>query len=1246
MANSKGDITLSVGLDGSDAESAAGSLTARIEKIFNRASGKKLSIGTQSLLQQLDALNTKMQGLRDKMRDIETTEVKNPVIEELEEQINDAYSSAESLGRAIQNIYEQYGKPTAEYTGLQKIVSDYEFAKQELDKAILRDKRSGTTKSARAVTKWTQEVNNLEDAANKARERMQELEDSGKHVTLPSGYSEQVSNLNEEMEETLNTAEQLESELQALRDAGEPETVSQAEADSEQYDRLGESVNGVTNKITLYLAKLRETEDGANLDAEETGWVSLGTAIARVLQFIVKVPLDVGKAVGSAGLGLLKNVLIGIAEKAKAAAKSLAQMVSQKIKQGASKLASSLFGLRKNIDNANGGFKHGLRTIIKYAFGVRSLFFLIRRLRTLLLTGLQGMGQAWSPLGNAITSLKTALNGLKGAFISAVAPVAMYVIPILTSLINIITGVINKVGMLIAALTGQSKYIKANVVPATDEACNSASNAADATDKYKKTLAGFDDVEIISDPTKNNGAGGGGNGAGAGDNSWTVEELPIDGTIKDLAQKIRDLIANQDWEGLGTFLGEQINSIFIKAKNLLESTKLQEKISSIINAVTTTVNALANSINWELIGETFGAGINLIIHAANQLLTGIDWKAIGEDVARAFNGLFDKVDWAGIGEFFSNKLNVIVDAVSGFVTKFNWKENASKFTQGLNSFVNNIHWSEAATAISKGFKGVLSALTTVIQEFDWKGLGNKIAKFIGEIDWSGIIEETIKTLSSLQAGLQEFLIGLIEPAWNGLIDWWKGVAFEDGKFAIEGLLDGIVDALKNIGKWIKEHIFDPFIEGFKGVFEISSPSKVMKKMGKYIIDGLLEGISDTWTSITKFFTSAIKKLGKFFSNPIGSIKVAIDSSVTMAQNVWNGFKNSTVVKTLKEVGSSTISKALGIWDSIKNSAATKTLREIGGSTISRVKSVWDGLKNSSVVKTLRETGSATINRVKTAIWDKISSGVVMKTLRSTIDRTFTNAKNTYDSMVSKTINVVARATRFQNNLGYTPTISVKAQVTRVSGFSSFGSSVLGYYGRAAGGAFFNGIWHNIPQYASGTLNARGSMFVAGESGPEVVGHIGGRTEVLNQSQLAATMYASVHSAVAQVATAILQNVSSVLIACANGIVTAINSFEYALPNMIPTTISVPEIATGYVVPSMAQIAAVQRNSELLAGAVESLNAENTNRLTNDDLERIIERVLKRCLNIQFYLGDEQIARHANAGNEKLSLRYNNASIKR
>ena len=102
---------------------------------------------------------------------------------------------------------------------------------------------------------------------------------------------------------------------------------------------------------------------------------------------------------------------------------------------------------------------------------------------------------------------------------------------------------------------------------------------------------------------------------------------------------------------------------------------------------------------------------------------------------------------------------------------------------------------------------------------------------------------------------------------------------------------------------------------------------------------------------------------------------------------------------------------------------------------------------------------------------------------------------------------------------YTTNIPLKQKI--LSGYTVQIDGAVDAYGRpinipgltmsAKGGVFSNGRWNSIPQYASGTLNA-GSMFVAGEAGPELVGHVGSRTEVLNQSQLAATMAASMAQA--------------------------------------------------------------------------------------------------------------------------------------
>lgn len=71
------------------------------------------------------------------------------------------------------------------------------------------------------------------------------------------------------------------------------------------------------------------------------------------------------------------------------------------------------------------------------------------------------------------------------------------------------------------------------------------------------------------------------------------------------------------------------------------------------------------------------------------------------------------------------------------------------------------------------------------------------------------------------------------------------------------------------------------------------------------------------------------------------------------------------------------------------------------------------------------------------------------------------------------------------------------------------------FGKATGGVYSKGSWKNIAQYANGGVPSHGTMFVAGEAGAEIVGNVNGRTEVLNQSQIASAIYGAVVSAMTQ-----------------------------------------------------------------------------------------------------------------------------------
>lgn len=91
---------------------------------------------------------------------------------------------------------------------------------------------------------------------------------------------------------------------------------------------------------------------------------------------------------------------------------------------------------------------------------------------------------------------------------------------------------------------------------------------------------------------------------------------------------------------------------------------------------------------------------------------------------------------------------------------------------------------------------------------------------------------------------------------------------------------------------------------------------------------------------------------------------------------------------------------------------------------------------------------------------------------------------------------------------------------------------------AGGGVITDSIWKATPKYAGGTSNAHGSMFIAGEAGAELVGHINGRTEVMNRFQLASVMEHAIVVGMSRF-TQFWSELSKNVVLCANGVINAV-----------------------------------------------------------------------------------------------------------
>lgn len=155
-----------------------------------------------------------------------------------------------------------------------------------------------------------------------------------------------------------------------------------------------------------------------------------------------------------------------------------------------------------------------------------------------------------------------------------------------------------------------------------------------------------------------------------------------------------------------------------------------------------------------------------------------------------------------------------------------------------------------------------------------------------------------------------------------------------------------------------------------------------------------------------------------------------------------------------------------------------------------------------------------LSREFPSAWSNSSQSLVLPSVANLLS-SIVNFSTTFES--------IASFASWINSLENTPSINASANITSCTD-GMYARPVVNVQGRItstisavkSGGIFNGGTWSKIPQYAKGTARAHGSLFLAGEAGPEVVGHVGGRTEVLNRSQMAATMYAAVKSAMSSV----------------------------------------------------------------------------------------------------------------------------------
>lgn len=470
----------------------------------------------------------------------------------------------------------------------------------------------------------------------------------------------------------------------------------------------------------------------------------------------------------------MSSGLSDVADKAKDAASQLWSMTKSGIKSGFSGLKSSLSKIKDTLTSigtkASNTASTGFSKILKYGFGIRSLYVLFRRLRTAVkdsFTELQNSGAYYETTKANVEALKNSLTTLKYQFGAAFEPIFNTVAPALQTLINYLVAVMNTISAFIAKLTGKSTYSKA--VVATAEIADNTGSAAGSAAELNKQLQGFDELNNLDLDSGSSGGSGGGSSSDASSVQYVEES--VESALGDFANDLIDMIQDGNWEGVGSAISSKITD----ALNGINWTTIKEKASSFgtnlasffngfittdlfssigttlaesINTAATFLNSFGTTFNWDNLGESIGTGINSFFEDGDFELWGDTVHTWVGGILDAGISLLDTTDFELIGEklgdfFTALKVDDLVDKVETLCSKI-----ITAMGKVITGFKNNTDEKTKLVTAIGGLLGVLAITKSV-------PLTLTLAAVIGGIDLGGKLYEVLSGNKVEQSFLEE-----------------------------------------------------------------------------------------------------------------------------------------------------------------------------------------------------------------------------------------------------------------------------------------------------------------------------------------------------------------------------------------------------------------------------------------------------------------------------------------------------------
>lgn len=764
---------------------------------------------------------------------------------------------------------------------------------------------------------------------------------------------------------------------------------------------------------------------------------------------------------------------------------------------------------------------------------------------------------------NSMDTLATGVLYLKNSIGAVVSPLIDYLAPAVDALIDKFVALANAINQAVAALTGANLWRKAIRYPI--EYADVMSGAKKKADDLKRTVLGFDELNRLDDNKKKSGGGGQDDwdyskmfeempvsdrikdlinaenwssigslvaskiNQGLASVNWdtvkrntkkwavrfgslfnsvlTETSMPLVGksiaeffntlslginTFYDqfdfetfgsnFARGFESFIHNAQWEEWGKAITQKIKSLIDVAYGFkdVDLTGLGDGLTNLISGMFENINLskISQTVQSLLpkIGTEIGIALNGLFTETNKALNGgrgkgggVDFTALGTSFATGINNMLGGIDPKEAGTFLTNGLNAVIRVVGGAVGNLNWDLLNTTIGETITAMFENIDLKSAVgTAVSIAEK-LIGILNTALEAIPWENVGDAIAS----ADTSGIKDGLKKLFENVVDGLER--AGVLDEVVEGL------GAFIGLKLggAMLKLIPSILPAI-TAGMGAKGAVGATagagatsglFAELFPVAGAVTAGSILGQQFSHHLIAPILEGLGSADADLYKNWT--------FFGEG-GLFQASVDFAKFKAEDFGNylydfGATHGAVFDDLKN-GTSIFSDAFGLLHGVVTGDTEEMNTSVNGlkETFTLWKDSWE---------TEHPIISAGIEAIK-----KVGSDAV-----TTLEDKFGQLEGFLGgSFLSDWKRIWGEASKSLSDAFGDMNSSVSGFLT--GGVSALLSADVQFKGTSTGGK-------NIPKLASGGLVGQGSMFIAGEAGPELVTSWGGDSSVLNADQL-------------------------------------------------------------------------------------------------------------------------------------------------